>query len=320
MANNLLVRVRVPASTSNVGPGYDVLGIALKLYNVIEVYSGSSCGCRCAKEFIRIEGEGADSLPGDASNIVWRAIMKAMKYSSGSPKSKGIHVGAQNLRVRMINRIPLARGLGSSAAAKLGGLLAGNELCGKPLTQEEILDIAAGMEGHPDNVTPSLYGGLCISMVNGKSVKFLKMDIPKDLACVVCVPDFELFTAKARSVLPEKVSHKDAAYNISRVSILIGALAKRDYSLLKYAMEDKLHQNYRKGLIPGFDDVLKNGYSAGALGIALSGAGPSVFAFVAKRKASGVGRAMEKGFAKRGRHSRSLILGFDSEGAKVERV
>ena len=150
-------------------------------------------------------------------------------------------------------------------------------------------------------------------MVNGKSVKFLKMDIPKDLACVVCVPDFELYTAKARSVLPEKVSHKDAAYNISRVSILIGALAKRDYSLLKYAMEDKLHQNYRKGLIPGFDDVLKNGYSAGALG-------PSVFAFVAKHKASGVGRAMEKGFAKQGRHAGSLILGFDSEGARVEKA
>ncbi len=304
MKNLKTVRVKVPASSANLGPGYDVLGIALKLYNEVELSIGQTQNSLA----VEIEGEGAESLPRDEKNIVWQAASKVFKRAGKKP-------GA--CKLKMLNHIPLARGLGSSAAARLSGVLAANALCGNFLTQGEILNCAAELEGHPDNIVPSLVGGLTIAGLDGGRVEFVKLPAPKDLCAVVCVPGFELSTKKARSVLPKTIPHRDAVYNISRVSMLLGALASKNYSLLKSAVQDRLHEPYRKKLVPGFDEVLKNGYRAGALGIALSGAGPSIFAFSVKEKAAWVGKAMERGFSKFRIDAKSSVLSFDAVGAVI---
>ena len=296
--------MRVPASTSNLGPGFDVLGLALKLYNEVEIVHDPAASARL---IVRVEGEGADTLPWDERNVVWQCIRK----SAGSRMPKG------GYEVRFVNRIPLARGLGSSAAARLSGVLAAQALCGG-LRRQEVLDRATALEGHPDNVVPQLVGGLCVSWIEDGRVRYLKLSPPKGLAAVVCVPEFELLTAKARAAIPKTVPHADAVYNVSRTALLLGAVASRDYSVLKTAMQDRLHQIYRKKLVPGFDEVVRKGYRAGALGIALSGAGPSMFAFAPRVKAALVGREMEKGFAKAGRRAKSLTLDFDHQGARVE--
>lgn len=305
------VRVKVPASSANLGPGYDVLGIALKLYNELELRVESKIKNSKFKVQFEIEGEGADSLPRDEKNIVWQAMKKVFSDCR-------LPIADCRFLIKLNNRIPLARGLGSSAAARLAGILSANALCGNFLSQNEVLNLAAKLEGHPDNVVPQLLGGLCISVFNNGSVNYVRLEPPKELRAVVCVPDFELSTKKARAVLPEKIPHTDAVYNLSRVALLLGAFSKKDYRLLKMAMNDRLHQNYRKKLVPGFDSVLKSGYESGALGMALSGAGPSILAFAPREKAKRIGRAMENGFRKAGAKAASRVLEFESSGAKVK--
>lgn len=313
------VKVRVPASSANLGPGYDVIGIALKLYNELELrvhpvesstFGGGATESPFPRVKIEIEGEGADSLPRDEKNIVCQATKQIFR-------AYRLPLTAYRFVLKLNNRIPLARGLGSSAAARLAGILSANALCGNFFSTEEVLNLAAKLEGHPDNVVPQLVGGLCVSVFNNGSVQYVRLGVPKNLCAVVCIPDFELSTKKARAVLPKKILHADAVYNLSRVALLLGAFVKKDYSFLKMAMEDRLHQNYRKKLVPGFEQVLESGYQSGALGIALSGAGPSLLAFASKVKAQEVGKAMEKGFKKFGVNAQSKVLEFEPFGAKV---
>lgn len=311
------VLVKVPATTANLGPGYDVLGLALKFHNEVELLVEPHDTKLSYHLTIEIEGEGKESLPKDTRNIVWQSVIKVFNHPAVIDKMVESPMASANFRLRLKNRIPLARGMGSSAAARLGGILAANALCGSVLSQTQILNLATELEGHPDNVTPALFGGLCISAIQDGEVQFIKLKPPKRLSGVVCVPEFELSTKKARSVLPKKISHADAVHNVSRVSLLLGALTNRSYPLLKMAMEDRLHQNFRKPLIPGFDQVVKNGYEAGAYGIALSGAGPSIFAFVSDSKAAEVGQAMEKGFLKFNHPAKSLALKFSAAGAQI---
>jgi homoserine kinase len=296
--------VQVPASTSNLGPGFDVLGLALKLYNEVELRFDPKAP---AALDLSVEGEGAESIPADERNVIWQCVRK----TAGARLPRGRY------EVRFVNRIPLARGLGSSAAARLSGVLTAQALLGKTDVQS-VLDRATALEGHPDNVVPQMVGGLCVSWMEGGRVRYLKAAVPQGLSAVVCVPEFELLTSKARAAIPKTISHADAVHNVSRVALLLGALAAKDYSVLKTAMQDRLHQIYRKKLVPGFDAVVGNGLRAGALGVALSGAGPSMFAFAPARRAAAVGRAMEKGFSKAGKKSRSLVLEFDLRGARVE--
>ena len=298
------VKVQVPASTSNLGPGFDVLGLALDLYN--EVHAVRNASLRGIS--IKIEGEGKDSLPKNQSNVIWKAM--GIVFAKMNAPMEGYDL-------KLINRIPLMRGLGSSAAAILGGVLAGNALCGNSLKKDEVFELAVKTEGHPDNVAPQLFGGLCISAANGKNFEVIQLALPKGIQAVVCVPDFELSTAKARAALPKNVPHKDAVFNASRTALLLSALAEKRYDLLRLAMEDRLHQPYRKKLIPGFDKVLAAAYGGGAFGAALSGAGPSIFALAPKSKAEAVGRAMERAFAKAGVKSKSMDLRFNMKGSQV---
>ena len=302
------VLVNVPASTSNMGPGFDVLGMAFQLFNTVEVSVAPS-----AKFSLRmsVDGEGKNTVPSNAQNVIWKTMKMVLNHLK-------FPISSYAFDIRCINRIPLARGLGSSAAASLSGILAANALCGNLLDQQEILRLAVNAEGHPDNVVPQLVGGLCVSCLDKKQIKFLKLNPRKNLSVVVCVPEFELSTKKARAALPSKVSMQDAVFNVSRVALLLASLMQGKYEFLRLGTEDRLHQNYRKKLVPGFDSVVRLGYDAGALGVMLSGAGPTMLALVKSDKAQRVSRAMERGFASAGKKSQSRILKLDRQGARVK--
>ncbi len=305
------IKVKVPATSGNLGPGFDVLGIALSLYNELEMtLIPKNKKDRAGSVEFKIFGEGKDSLPRDEKNIIWQSAKKVFNRAR-FPLEK------YNFKFQSLNRIPLSRGLGSSSAAILGGLLAANALLVNALDERDILSLASESEGHPDNVVPALVGGLTVAENGNKKISYIRLDPPGDLRAVVCVPEYELSTVKARSVLPKAVSFQDALFNIKRVSRFLSAIQSKNYEHLREAMEDKLHQPYRKKLVPGFDRVLEKGYQGGALGVALSGAGPSIFAFAKENNSAKVARNMEKGFLSAGYRSKSLVLELNKKGSIV---
>lgn len=266
---------------------------------------------------IVIKGEGAEQLPRDLRNIVWRAAETVFRRARRWPA---------RARLTLVNRIPLARGLGSSAAARVGGLLAAARVCGSSLAPlgrgkgEGLLSLAVGLEGHPDNVAPAILGGLVASIVSVRGHTLtLPIPVPTGLNAIVCVPSFELSTERARRALPRSVPLADAVFTSSRVAMLVTALAQKRWDLLGIAMEDRLHQPYRARLVPGLDRVMAAARKAGALGAALSGAGPSVLALVRGEGvvARRVGDAMVRAFASRRIRSHALMLGIDRRGARV---
>lgn len=303
MSNKRCVRVRIPATTANCGPGFDTLGIACTLYNEVELELTGAAGFAQ----IHVTGDGSDTLPTNERNLVLRSVRTVL--DKVGEKQTGI-------RLSLLNAIPLSRGLGSSSAAIVGGLIAANAIVGKPFNQAEILDMATVMEGHPDNVAPALYGGFTISVMQDAQVHCLRLPLPRELKLVVCIPDFRLSTHKARQAIPSSVPHKDAVYNVSRAALLVGALAGGRLEYLSEALGDKLHQPYRAPLIPGMLQVFAAGKKAGALGVAMSGAGPSLMAYTVERPEA-VGEAMVAAFAAEKIMSRYLCLDVDYEGAKV---
>jgi len=260
------VRVQVPASTANLGPGFDALGMALGLYNEVEV---EVAGRGLSLEII---GEGAERLQalGDR-NLVARTVTQTLRHFG---------VPAEGLRIRMLNRIPLSRGLGSSSAAVMGGVAAAVALAGAEIEPELMLDLALPYEGHPDNITPALLGGLTVAtLVNGK-VRCVKLPVPAGLQAVAVIPEFHLSTAMARKALPPTVPRADAVFNVGRVALFLAAMQSGRFDLLREAARDRLHQPYRAPLVPGMIDVLEEGERAGALACFLSGAGPTLLALV----------------------------------------
>ncbi len=264
MSDRRQVRVRVPASTANLGPGFDALGMALGLYNEIEVTLEGD-GLR-----LEVDGEGAERLQAlGGRNLVSRSVMETLERL-------GIREGG--FRIRMLNRIPLSRGLGSSSAAAMGGVAAAAALAGASLGPEELLDLALPFEGHPDNITPALLGGLTVStLVEGK-VRCVKLAVPEGLQAVAVIPEFPLSTAKARKALPHMVPREDAVFNVGRVALFLASLQAGRLDLLGEATQDRLHQPYRAPLVPGMPEVLAEGRRAGALACFLSGAGPTLLA------------------------------------------
>jgi len=294
-------KVSVPASTSNLGPGFDALGLALKLYNDFIVESSDFY-------FVEIEGEGADTLPKDEKNLFLRAYRSTMEYLGES----------QPIKVKQINRIPLGRGLGSSATAIVGGILTAEKISGKELSLPEVIDVAFKFEPHPDNVLPAYTGGFVVAATNG-DLSYVKLDWPNELKVVIVVPELFLSTEESRSVLPDKYSREDVIFNIQRVVLLLGALQKKDFGLLKEAVKDRIHQPYRCDLIPSFWEVLSEGYKAGAYAVYLSGAG-SCMGALADKSFDEIGRAMCNVFDSLGIESRYLVLDVDEEGAKIEEI
>jgi homoserine kinase len=296
------VHVRVPATSANLGPGFDALGLALSLYNEVEASPA-------AATTVSIEGAGAGRLPTNEKNVVVRAIRLA--YEAGG------HV-AEGWTVRCVNRIPSARGLGSSAAAWVGGLAAGNALLGSQLDRAALLRLAARAEGHPDNVAAAVYGGLTVVAGEGDGVVALTLPVPASLVWVVLVPDVTSATSEARAVLPATVPRADAVFNVQRVALLLASLQQGRLDTLGAALDDRLHQPYRRRLFPWMPAVADAAREAGALGCVLSGAGPSLLAITADADVSqAVAAAMENALAQARVGGTARVLGVDTEGVVV---
>ncbi|MBI4531046.1 MAG: homoserine kinase [Candidatus Latescibacteria bacterium] len=298
------LRIRLPASTSNLGPGFDCLGLALRMYNWLTVEETGESGL-----VIDVLGEGAGEIATDERNIVYRA-MKRLFDEVGCP--------VPGLSMTLDNQIPITRGLGSSAAARVGGLIAANLLTGSHFSRERLIDIAAELEGHPDNVVPALVGGLTISVTEKSYISFLRLDPPENLSAVVVVPDFHLSTQTAREILPTEIPKSDAVQNVGRASLLVGAIVRGRFDLLRTAMEDRLHQPYRERLIPGMRAILDAALDAGALGTALSGAGPTLLALTAPEDGETIGGRMQSTWESYGIRSRVFVPGVDRGGAVIE--
>ena len=301
------VRVRVPATSANLGPGFDALGIACTLYNEMTLTLTHEPGLH-----ISARGEGAAYIPSDERNIVWKSIQYLLQCAGCVDEFRGA-------RIRMSNRIPLSRGLGSSATAIVAGLTAANALVGSPFHRDDLLQLATDIEGHPDNVAPAIYGGFTVNMVTNGHVECFSFLPRIFMRFVVMVPDFYLSTKSAREVLPTEVSMRDAVFNISHAAMMVAALARGSEKHLKNAFTDALHQNYRASLIPGMFDVFAAAKKAGAYGAALSGAGPCLIAFVpAHRKCTeAVAAAMQDAFRAHEIEARPLHLRLDTKGARV---
>lgn len=296
------IRVRVPASTANLGSGFDVLGLALGLYNTIEVETISR-GVE-----MTVEGEGAERLQkvGERS-LVLRAARATFDY---------LGVPSPGLKIHLKNAIPLKRGLGSSATACVGGVIAAAGLCGRSLSPEEVLKLALPLEGHPDNITPALVGGLTATCLSETGVRYVKIPIPEAIRVVAVIPEMELGTAEARRALPRQVPLADAVHNVGRSALLVAALVAGDLSLLDEATRDRLHQPYRGKLIPGMEEVLQAARQAGALAAFLSGAGSTVAALV-DRDAEKVGGAMAEAWARKNMRSQVKVLTVERNGATL---
>lgn len=299
------ITIRVPATSANLGPGFDSLGLALDLWNETVI--------TLAIEYtVQINGEGREKLSLGENNLIFQTAERLAE-----------RVGKRLPRFHLdcINRIPLSSGLGSSAAAKLTGLLGANILLGKPMTKDEIMDLATEMEGHPDNVAPALLGGLVASTVEDGKVLAHKINVGASpelpVHIIVALPDFHLSTKQARAVLPEQVALKDAVHNISRAVMVTEALRSGNFDLLGKAMADSLHQPYRFGMIPGAKEAAAAAREAGASAAALSGAGPSVIAFSATRDPA-IGEAMQRAFEQAGLQSRIFQLKVSNYGAEAQ--
>ncbi|AGL01933.1 homoserine kinase [Desulfoscipio gibsoniae] len=299
-----MIRVQVPATTANLGPGFDCLGMALELYNIVE-FTKITRGL-----VIEVDGEGAGELPRNESNLVYRAAKRVFDKVGYSPAG---------LRIRLVNNIPVGRGLGSSASAVIGGIIAANRLCDAGLNKREMLALACSMEGHPDNIAPALLGGLVIYASVEGEITWTKIDLPAGLKAVVAVPDFTMSTRDTREALPHMVTMRDAVFNISRAALLVAALQKGDLSVLGTAMDDKLHQPFRAGLIPGFKKVISAARLAGARGVALSGAGSAIVA-LADNNQGLIAEVMKDTFRESGVSARSLILAPSPVGARALEV
>ena len=298
------VKVRVPGTSANLGPGFDTLGIACSCYNDLELTLRREEGLE-----IEIHGEGAENIPRTSRNIVWRSIQKVLRRVGCADEFKGA-------RIVMDNSVPLSRGLGSSATAIVGGIKAANEALGNPLKNRDLLKIATDIEGHPDNVAPAIFGGMTISTVRNGWPETFRF-IPKiRFKMVVVVPDFFLPTKAAREVLPEKVDRADAIVNIGSTAMMIAAFIKGSRHFLRNAFDDALHQPYRAELIPGMYDVFKAARKEGALGAFLSGAGPCLMALASGNERS-VAEAMQRAFKENNVESTYMILDIDKEGARL---
>jgi homoserine kinase len=297
------VLVTVPASSANFGPGFDVLGVALALHNVAELAESDALS-------IEIEGEGAVGLPRDAQNVVVRGAR--LVYEATGRRFRG-------LAIRQRNGIPPGRGLGSSGSAWLAGILGANGLLGSPLGPDAMMDLAVAQEGHPDNLGASLHGGVTATCWDAETRSVVSLPVPAGVEFALLVPDFEASTAAARAALPPTYPKADAVYNVTRVALLVAAWTQGRWDVVGQAMNDRLHQPYRgRAMFPWLDGVLAAARAAGAMGAALSGAGPSVLGLAPEGAGAVVASAMADALRGGGHSGSARVLAADTRGAQVE--
>lgn len=306
--NKKLVTFKIPATSANIGSGFDSVGLALDLYNEIHIYENENS----KKIEFEITGEGENEISKD-NNMILDAMKLVYKKLKVKPEKGYI--------IKCINRIPLSRGLGSSSAAIIGGLLSANYILGNKLSLEnDILNMAVQFEGHPDNVSPAILGGIISGVVRkNEDFKYVKINTPKNLKAIVAIPNFHLSTEKARNALPKEISFKDAIFNISRAALLTSALSSNKLDLLEVATDDKLHQDYRAKFIPGLKELFKEAKKAGAYSVTISGAGSSILALVKNDEniIKKVSNAMKESFAKKKIESEIKVLNIPNKGIVV---
>ena len=269
-----VIRVKAPATTANLGPGYDCLGLALDVWNTLEVEVLQS-----GDPVVEIVGEGVGELSTGPDNLVYKA-MEFLFQDAGE--------GMPAVRISCNNSIPLARGMGSSAAAIAGGLVAANSLCSQGYAVNDLLEMAATIEGHPDNVAAAILGGMRLVITDqtteGSRLYTVPVNVPPELHTVVFVPGVRISTEDARDVLPEKVTVADAVHNMGRVGLLVAAMATNHPEYLAIATQDRLHQPYRQPLFPAMKVIFQAALDAGAMGVFLSGSGSTVLALTKGRE------------------------------------
>jgi homoserine kinase len=298
--------VTVPATTANLGPGFDCIGAALSLYNQFRFTLTPEAKTDVT---IAVTGSEAEKVSTDRSNLLYRSFLKLYQHLGKTPPSIAIAIRLG---------VPLARGLGSSATAIVGGLIAANRLAGSLLDVSEVMKLAIALEGHPDNVVPALLGNCRLSAGEAKNWQICDVSWHNSIVPIVAIPDFELSTEEARSVLPKQISRSDAIFNIARLGLLVKALETGREDWLQMAMEDKLHQPYRQSLIRGYEGVKSAALSAGAYGMVISGAGPTLLALSDRDRAPSVANAMQKVWKIEGVNAEVHSLAIDTQGARIE--
>ncbi|HVB11425.1 MAG TPA: homoserine kinase [Bacillota bacterium] len=292
------VVVSVPATSANLGPGFDTLGLALELRDRMELVPGAASP--------RIWS--SRPLPGGDGNLALRAARRVCEEVGAEP----------SFLLRLHLQIPVGRGLGSSAAAIVGGLMAANAWLGSQLGLEQLLDLATEIEGHPDNVAPALMGGLCVACRGEDGVTAVRLQPPRGLVAALAIPDRSLPTAAARRVLPARVPFADAVFNVQRAALLVAALSTGRTDVLAEATRDRLHQPHRLPLLPGLAPAIEAARTAGAAGAFLSGAGPAVLALCAPEQAAVVAQAMASAMEAAGQTAQPRVLSLAAAGARIE--
>ncbi len=295
-----MIRIKVPATSANIGSGFDSLGIALTMYNQVWM-----------EEYDTIDISSKDDIkvPTDKSNLIyWSA---EYLYNECGKKLSG-------LKIIQENNIPMTRGLGSSSACIVAGLIGANRFLGSPLTITELENMALKIEGHPDNTTPALTGGLVTSAIDGGKIYSVTVPVAENIRFAVFIPPFELKTELARQVLPSEYSKEDAIFNLSRSALITASLFSGSLQNLRVAVDDRLHQPYRKKFIKGLDDVFRTSYELGSYGTYISGAGPSIISIIDDKLVNTFEDNALNSIKNKGLNDWKLeILNTDNKGARI---
>ena len=257
-----MIKIKIPATSANLGAGFDALGLAVSLYNEVGIEESDQLSV------VSLDGT---AVPCDETNLIYTTVQHLFELCGRT---------LQGLKIEQVNRIPMTRGLGSSSACIVAGLLAGNMLLDEPMMIDDLVDLAARIEGHPDNTTPALLGGIVTSVFDGERVYYVRQEVDSRLRLIAIIPDFELKTSVARGCLPETIPFRDAVHNLSRAALFSSSLLTGKYENLKVAVGDVLHQPYRLPLIPHAEEVFRKCYDLGAYAAYISGAGPTIMAVV----------------------------------------
>lgn len=298
-----MIKLRIPASSANMGAGFDTMGIALSLYNrmqIEEIQTGIEIYSSNGRAFI----------PKGENNLIYRAMDTVFRKVEYKPKG---------IRIIQNSDIPMTRGLGSSSACIIGGMLSANIISGRQLSYNEIIHLAAEMEGHPDNVGPALYGGFCISLTDNGTTIVKSKKLNSDIKFAVMIPDYFVATKKSRGVLPEEIPLKDAAFNISRALLFREALISGDMKSLRIGVEDRLHQQYRKNYIDEMDRIFEKTYELGSCATYLSGSGPTILSVIDKDYGD-FRNKMQKFFCENEHDWQCMMLDVDNVGSVVSYI
>ncbi|AMJ40070.1 MAG TPA: homoserine kinase [Clostridium sp.] len=298
-----MIHIKIPATSANMGPGFDSIGVALELYNHLWVEAIPQ-GLK-----IEVKRKQEIEIPVDESNLIYQT-MKYF-YDQKGLVLPGIHLIQEDY-------IPMVRGLGSSAACIVGGLIAANELAGRPCDKEELAQMAAKLEGHPDNSNPAIFGSMVVGALDEEKMMHVRIALPEDLVFATMVPSFPVSTAKARGVLPDGYSRGEVVFNVSRGALLVASIMSGKLENLSMAMEDKIHQPYRSQLIPNMGEIFQRAKTYGALASYLSGAGSTLMAMVKKEQSNQFQKDMSAYLKTLPDHWQLTLLKADLEGAKVE--